>query len=95
MSVCLFVCALVCLTASVFCVSVFLPYLAFCVLVCLFLVVLFAFCCYSFVGVQHHTTREHVQFSEHGLRTVKDMVYERIEADKKKKEKCRMGRLYI
>ena len=35
-------------------------------------------------GIQHHTTRGHAQFSERAIRSFKDMVYKRIEADEKK-----------
>ena len=35
-------------------------------------------------GIQHHRTRAHANFSERAIRTFKDMLYKRVEADEKK-----------
>ena len=35
-------------------------------------------------GIQHHKTRAHANFSERAVRTFKDMLYKRVEADEKK-----------
>ena len=35
-------------------------------------------------GIQHHRTRAHANFSERAIRTSKDMLYKRVEADEKK-----------
>ena len=35
-------------------------------------------------GIQHHRTRAHANHSERAIRTFKDMLYKRVEADKKK-----------
>ena len=35
-------------------------------------------------GIQHHKTRAHANFSERAIRTFKDMLYKRVEADEKK-----------
>ena len=35
-------------------------------------------------GIQHHRTRAHANFSERGIRSFKDMLYKRLEADEKK-----------
>ena len=34
--------------------------------------------------IEHHRTRGHAQFSERGIRTFKDALYKRVEADEKK-----------
>ena len=34
--------------------------------------------------IQHHRTRAHANFSERAIRTFKDMLYKRVEADEKK-----------
>ena len=34
--------------------------------------------------IEHHRTRGHAQFSERGIRTLKDALYKRVEADEKK-----------
>ena len=35
-------------------------------------------------GIQHHRTRAHANHSERAIRTFKDMLYKRVEADEKK-----------
>ena len=35
-------------------------------------------------GIQHHRTRAHANFSKRAIRTFKDMLYKRVEADEKK-----------
>ena len=35
-------------------------------------------------NIEHHRTRGHAQFSERGIRTFKDALYKRVEADEKK-----------
>ena len=35
-------------------------------------------------NIEHHRTRGHAQYSERGIRTFKDALYKRIEADEKK-----------
>ena len=35
-------------------------------------------------GIHHHRTREHANFSERAIKTFKDMLYKRVEADEKK-----------
>ena len=35
-------------------------------------------------GIAHHRTRGHPNFSERAIRTYKDMLYNRVEADEKK-----------
>ena len=37
-------------------------------------------------GILHHTTRGHANFSERAIRTFKDMLYKRIEAEEKKEK---------
>ena len=34
--------------------------------------------------IQHHRTRAHANFSEKAIKTFKDMLYKRVEADEKK-----------
>ena len=47
-------------------------------------------------NIEHHRTRAHPNFSERAIRTFKDMLYKRIEADEKKgKGKHPMARLHI
>ena len=36
--------------------------------------------------IEHHRTRAHANFSERAIRTFKDMLYKRVEADQKKGE---------
>ena len=35
-------------------------------------------------GIHHHRTRAHANFSERAIKTFKDMLYKRVEADEKK-----------
>ena len=35
-------------------------------------------------NIEHHRTRGHAQYSERGIRTLKDALYKRVEADEKK-----------
>ena len=35
-------------------------------------------------NIEHHRTRGHAQYSERGIRTFKDALYKRVEADEKK-----------
>ena len=35
-------------------------------------------------NIEHHRTRAHPNFSERGIRTFKDLLYGRVEADQKK-----------
>ena len=35
-------------------------------------------------NIEHHRTRAHPNFSERAIRTFKDLLYRRVEADKKK-----------
>ena len=37
-------------------------------------------------NIEHHRTRAHPNFSERAIRTCKDMLYKRVEADEKKKK---------
>ena len=46
-------------------------------------------------GIQHHRTRAHANFSERAIRTFKDMLYKRVEADEKKGKKYPMDGLYF
>ena len=47
-------------------------------------------------GIQHHRTRAHANHSERAIRTFKDMLYKRVEADEKEgKTKYSMDRLYF
>ena len=46
-------------------------------------------------NIEHHRTREHPNCSERAIRTFKDMLYKRVEADEKKKTKHPMARLHI
>ena len=42
-------------------------------------------------GIQHHKTRAHANFSERAVRTFKDMLYKRVEADEKKVKRISNG----
>ena len=47
-------------------------------------------------NIEHHRTRGHPNFSERAIRTFKDMLYRRVEADEKnRKTKHPMARLHI
>ena len=38
--------------------------------------------------IEHHKTRAHANFSERAVRTFKDMLYKRVEADERKRISC-------
>ena len=40
--------------------------------------------CWKDENIEHHRTRAHPNFSERAIRTFKDMLYRRVEADEKK-----------
>lgn len=42
-------------------------------------------------GIAHHRTRGHPNFSERAIRTYKDMLHKRVEADEKKENKIYKG----
>ena len=43
--------------------------------------------------VEHHRTRAHPNFSERAIRTFKDLLYRRVEADEKKENKTSNGQI--
>ena len=44
-------------------------------------------------NIEHHRTRAHPNFSERAIRTVSDMLYERVEADEKRERKASNGQI--
>ena len=46
-------------------------------------------------NIEHHRTRAHPNFSERAIRTFKDMLYKRVEADEKKGKKSIQWTDYI
>ena len=44
-------------------------------------------------NIEHHRTRAHPNFSERAIRTFKDMLYKRVEADEKRERKTSNGQI--
>ena len=42
-------------------------------------------------NIEHHRTRAHPNFSERAIRTFKDLLYRRVEADEKKENRTSNG----
>ena len=47
--------------------------------------------CLKDENIEHHRTRAHPNFSERAIRTFKDMLYRRVEADEKKGKQTSNG----